>query len=1197
MKKLIYQILIISIILSTIGMTPSLADSSLQHAIDYLQTNGYWKATGDFLPNQAATRAETASVMANFISDLEPTYSGEYSDVSASDFYASDIKLATNLGLITGAGGKFRPSDPITKQEFAVMIMRAYDAAGVDVHDSNYTTELIKDYEDIADWAKSSVTNALGNGILLGGLFKNYNPTDTVTRGELAEAIYTLHFATDPGREAYSVRDVKASDNIAENFTVINSSIYINSGVGGVGVVARFTAAPGEIYVRREKKEFDPNANNMAPAVTFARVIGPDGMVICRVDLDYLETGVMEKIINIPNGPAGIYQIQIINGNHLEPVSIGIKKGSYRSYGIRGEDHIMFTNSMEKKGYIYVPEVVSHLSIGIGGNNSTLKLYDATGETVLKEGTRTDKGVVYNTSPGYAYPIRLTVGKDVLVPDSVVMYEVSDNFNGRMQITGVTPIIYPSADYALDLKSGYIMHTDKYATLQLNGPLQVKARERMVEIYEEMKEAGNPEFAVDVSEYSTEFKKMTKASDFNDLDNPIAEAQLFSSAYASLSNTLGRIKGQCVDPTDKWFGSFVSAAQRAECDWQTEEYTDAARKEYSGIIQSHGTIFAGTLSINSELNAYYNHPVLAKRAELVTLFLITQMPAKGMFINKNTRGAACAQSYMEGENFGWGNHAMSEAYYYIRNHLSPETKRITDEGMMINADKTMNIMGQGPTNQMTMCMQGTVYMYKWSGEDRYHENFKRKAIAYTAPCIKDDYHGQSKLGYLIESGGADGNSYGRMGDALWYATVEAYLTLPESMKDPALVADMIEATNKLMKWNSYFKMHATDNFKAFHSSNWTSRVNVGLTGMGMTPTDAYVMRFFPLAKKNWTYSTLAATNEQDEYETTTNRGTSGSCAACITNEIQAKDHLASYVQHYDTDKLSGGKHSMMYYVWHQDQQFDDSEMPELPVEAKGGYNIFLDENGILSIKHQGIYMICYFNHAMSGSNMSYMSWLGGGPTSIWDDYFATTLVSKKIAHHLGGNESSVDGKAHENYNFGSYRGSNYRQVFTKVENEQTVEYKILPEDVLHSCIVGTDDEGNLIASGRENTKFSWIEKDKSFSLSGKDAVSQKTFTWDYYLTDDGISIEAKVDTVLDGEELYMQLPLVIQSGATCTFDEENKRVAIEHNGNAIYYQWYADNSRVELVTGQAVRYKYLKIRLTGALPYGIVKISRNIVSQ
>ena len=70
-------------------------------------------------------------------------------------------------------------------------------------------------------------------------------------------------------------------------------------------------------------------------------------------------------------------------------------------------------------------------------------------------------------------------------------------------------------------------------------------------------------------------------------------------------------------------------------DWQVESYDPA----------STAAAFSGAVAINSELNSYYNDPVIAKCAELAQLHLIVQSLASGLITSSSTKGDACNDYY------------------------------------------------------------------------------------------------------------------------------------------------------------------------------------------------------------------------------------------------------------------------------------------------------------------------------------------------------------------------------------------------------------------------------------------------------------------------------------------------------------------------------------------------------------------------
>ena len=1282
MKKLIYQILIIAIVLGSIGSIPAIADDYSGHlqeaAIDYVLSEGLWTAGGEFAPDQAATRAQVASVMARYLSQLRPPYAGNFSDVDASGIYAGDITLATNLGLVSGSNGAFRPDENITREEFAAMVVRAYDIAGHEIFDTNYATELIIDYDSISDWAKKSVTDALGNGLMVGQAKKKFNPAGTVTRAELAAAVYSMYYAEDKGL-AYSEKIV-TSPNL-DGFKVFNTGIYTARGIGGFGIIAEYgEGGPREIYVKRNKVPIQVGAtggNNMGDTVSYVRVTDPNGDVICRVSLDWLDSGVMEKMITIPEGPAGIYQIQIVNGNmnansqnsdgtyNFDTFSVGIKGARY--WGFRGEDFIRLLdysivpkneNTGRIEGYIYVPEKVDFLTIGEVG--SPLRLYADNGtgsynNEVLYVHTVTT-GVLGANDTIYAHPEENDSTLPALVGDAVYRFEFQSDLqnwvgysNGHLlALNGISPVVYESAEAAWALKSGYTKNTDDYASLQLAGPLQKRARERMIEIYEEMKAQGNENFAFG----ENEIERLPRQVEEGDLDNFLAEISLFGTYGASVSFVQASMDTQCLDPSNPWFGAILSrntipydsdgdgeTDRNVFPEWtgefKTEDYPfyKAGTGEVRNWQTAHYAIgdckqpFAGAISINGEFNPYYNNPTLVKRAELVLLYLVTQTPSDGMIVQNSYKGTATGDRHMY-ENFLLGDRGLAQAYRFMRDYLSPETRAITDTAVLNNVDKVMNFRGGGMANQLLMNYAGLAWTYDWSGIEFYHKQLKNNIMKLTQIY---KYLGMSEIGYFMELFGADGNGgsgYGGMSEGMWGEIVYAYLSMPEARQDPALKAEIIRLTELNQMWDSYFYTPKTANFEGVNSNNWTTRTD-STSGTSGTNDGKWLMRhIFPRAKKNMIVSQFGAEWE-DEYQTTANRKNiqskhflnDASAIQAFNPGAGRGNTLSSYQGyyykaitncnienctelHYDKKGIGHGGmpesyrsgNSLGYFVRHRDQQFNDSQMPLLPFELKGDNNIvktIVDDDGVVAIKHKGIYMLMYFNNGWQRSpdmynptaingHFSAKSWMGGGPIAVWDDYFATTLVARKPN------------------NYEKFTGNGYSSDYTVSE--------FVVDDIKHSAIVGTDKNGRIFISGKEDSKFSWIDEGKNFMLSGQQliidsegsTIQDKIVTWKYYLTENGIAIDGGLENIESGDDMYMMLPVLVQKGATYTFDQQNSRLVIEHNGNQMVYRW-KEGSTVSLGaastdTENANNFKYLKIKLSTNSNLATVWIERTMAS-
>ncbi|SDC26854.1 component of the Tol biopolymer transport system [Paenibacillus sp. UNCCL117] len=142
---------------------------------------------GTFRPNGSVTRAEFVKLMASLI-DAEPIEGAKpFDDVPADAWYAEAIAEASAAGVVVGDGGKFRPNDPVSREEMAVMLYRASvpDAAG---DPSTSSLDGYLDGGEVSAWAREAVAYEVRSGTLQGsgGLLK---PTATATRAEAAAVI------------------------------------------------------------------------------------------------------------------------------------------------------------------------------------------------------------------------------------------------------------------------------------------------------------------------------------------------------------------------------------------------------------------------------------------------------------------------------------------------------------------------------------------------------------------------------------------------------------------------------------------------------------------------------------------------------------------------------------------------------------------------------------------------------------------------------------------------------------------------------------------------------------------------------------------------------------------------------------------------------------------------------------------------
>ena len=168
-----------------------------QHEIETLHRYGYITGKGDdsFFPQDTITRAEFITILARTIGgiNVEIPNTVNFTDLEPNAYYTDAVNFAAYFGIVQGDGGKFRPNDPISRQEIATIITRAYTVTnGLDLTTfnsegilSNYT-----DRNDVSSWAKNSVAYLIDLGVIRGVTSDQIAPAKTATRAEAAVMIY-----------------------------------------------------------------------------------------------------------------------------------------------------------------------------------------------------------------------------------------------------------------------------------------------------------------------------------------------------------------------------------------------------------------------------------------------------------------------------------------------------------------------------------------------------------------------------------------------------------------------------------------------------------------------------------------------------------------------------------------------------------------------------------------------------------------------------------------------------------------------------------------------------------------------------------------------------------------------------------------------------------------------------------------------
>ena len=155
------------------------ASGFIRDAITQGLVQGY--PDGTFRPDQSITRAEIAVVLAKALQLKGDGAALPFLDQEAIGAWARlPIALAVEAGLLLGyEDNRFRPNQPITRAEIAVIVARV-----LELDTSAYTVTGFADDADIPNWAKGAAEAIRKLGIVSGRGGNKFVPNDIATRAE-----------------------------------------------------------------------------------------------------------------------------------------------------------------------------------------------------------------------------------------------------------------------------------------------------------------------------------------------------------------------------------------------------------------------------------------------------------------------------------------------------------------------------------------------------------------------------------------------------------------------------------------------------------------------------------------------------------------------------------------------------------------------------------------------------------------------------------------------------------------------------------------------------------------------------------------------------------------------------------------------------------------------------------------------------
>ncbi len=145
-----------------------------------------------FSPNTPADRATIASALYNTQGELSYTRAPDFVDIDENNPYATAIYWTQKCGIVNGVGdNKFNPDGNVTRQDFAVMLLRYMKYRNFDLPE-DLNPKTFADDAEIADYAKEAVYTLNTLGIMNGKGNDIIDPRGNVTRAEAAAMLHRM---------------------------------------------------------------------------------------------------------------------------------------------------------------------------------------------------------------------------------------------------------------------------------------------------------------------------------------------------------------------------------------------------------------------------------------------------------------------------------------------------------------------------------------------------------------------------------------------------------------------------------------------------------------------------------------------------------------------------------------------------------------------------------------------------------------------------------------------------------------------------------------------------------------------------------------------------------------------------------------------------------------------------------------------
>jgi len=251
-RKALSMVLAVAMVLSLLPATALAAYSDVQghwgrEAIEKWSDMEILQGfDGKFRPNDPITRGDMA-VIVDRVMKYQTKAANTFTDLGQA-YYTDAVLKASAAGVIQGNANRVRPNDRITREEAAVMLGRA-----LGVREKDTASQRFADSAAISSWAAGYI-NAMADKGYVSGLNGRFNPKTSITRAEVVTILNNSVTALFTEAKEYTgdvsgIAIVNVPDAVLKDME-IKGDLIISEGVGSGDVTLENVTVLGNTIVR-----------------------------------------------------------------------------------------------------------------------------------------------------------------------------------------------------------------------------------------------------------------------------------------------------------------------------------------------------------------------------------------------------------------------------------------------------------------------------------------------------------------------------------------------------------------------------------------------------------------------------------------------------------------------------------------------------------------------------------------------------------------------------------------------------------------------------------------------------------------------------------------------------------------------------------------------------------------------------------